>query len=112
MSRVLKFQQDLLRANPNAPLVHNALAWLLGRTHTDLDQALAHATKAAESCPRSTAILDTLAEVYFQRGETEKAIATIRRCIAIEPESPRHAAALNRFQHSSPDTDPPPEEMF
>jgi tetratricopeptide (TPR) repeat protein len=112
VQRVLAYQEKLLETYPESPLIHNSIAWLLGRTRTDLDRALVHAKKAAEKSPRSTAILDTLAEVHFQRGERELAIEAMGRCLKLEPENQRHRRAMDRYRTKGPETEPPPEEMF
>ena len=52
-------------------------------------------------------ILDTLAETYFQLGQKDQAIATIRACIDLEPTNDRHKAQLKRFEQGSPDSPPP-----
>lgn len=53
----------------------------------DLDLALLAATKAAElSAEKDGAILDTLARVYFCKGDTAKAIEWQKKAIASAPE--------------------------
>jgi Flp pilus assembly protein TadD len=80
---------------------------MLARCRLKLDIALTHARQAAQIQPNNPAILDTLAETHFQRGEKDKAITTIRQCIDLEPDNARHKAQLKRFEQSSPDSPPP-----
>lgn len=108
-NEALAFHEKLLEAYPNCASEHNAIAWLLARCRRDLDRALAEAQKAVDLEPQSTAILDTLAEVHFQRNEKEKAIAAMQKCIELEPQASRHKAAIKRFEESTPETPPPPE---
>jgi tetratricopeptide (TPR) repeat protein len=82
---------------PESGPAHNLVAWFQGRCRRDLDDALAHAKKAAELEPASTAILDTLAEVHFQRGEIDPALELVHRCIKTEPGNPHHRKNLERF---------------
>ena len=44
---------------------HNQLAWIVGNTTGDMNEALEHALRAVELSPESGAYLDTLAHVYF-----------------------------------------------
>jgi len=76
---------------------HNQLAWAAAKCRRELDEALKHARRAVELEPDNTASLDTLAETHYQRGEYEKAIETINKCMELEPKDPHHAAQLERF---------------
>jgi tetratricopeptide (TPR) repeat protein len=107
VERALQCQDSILASYPKAALSHNSAAWMLARCRLKLDVALAHAQKAVELEPNSSAILDTLAETYFQLGQKDKAIATIRTCIEQEPANDRHKAQLKRFEQGSPDSPPP-----
>jgi len=107
VNRALQRQETILAAFPNSALIHNSAAWLLARCRLKLDIALPHAQKAVELDPTSPALLDTLAETWFQLGQKDKAISIMRTCIDLEPSSERHKAQLKRFQQSSPDSVPP-----
>jgi len=107
--RIRAFHETLLQKYPNCTSAHNSVAWLLARCRIDLDAALRHAQQAADLEPDNCAILDTLAEVYFQRGQKKEAVAAIRRCAELQPHVQRHRQALKRFLESTPDSPPPPE---
>jgi tetratricopeptide (TPR) repeat protein len=93
---------------PGSAMSHNNLAWLLARCGKDLDGALEHAQKGVELDPRNTAIIDTLAEVHFQRGEKAKAVEAMRWCMELEPRNWRHKLALKRIEGGLVESDPPP----
>lgn len=99
----------LLERYPRCAHLHNELAWMLVVCRRDLNKALEHAKLGVELAPKNTAIIDTLAEVYFQLGRKDEAMATIRRCIELQPTTKRHRLVLERFEKSGPQT-PPPEE--
>ena len=107
VERTLKLQQSILAGFPNSALIHNSTAWMLARCRLKLDVALVHAQQAAQLQPQNPAILDTLAEAYFQLGQKDKAIATIRVCIELEPNNPHPKSQLHRFEQGSPDSPPP-----
>jgi tetratricopeptide (TPR) repeat protein len=81
---------------------HNNLAWLLSRTGKKLDQALEHATTATGIEPDNGAFLDTLAEVHFQRGDREKAIAASEKAIEFLGFDAQLQFQLNRFKTGKP----------
>lgn len=110
-ARMVAENKKLLEKFPQSPWVMNGLAWLQCRLRRDLPEALDYATKASAASPRDTAILDTLAEVQFQLGRKDEAIESIRKCIAIQPQYPRHRMCLERFEKQTPQTEPPPEEL-
>ncbi|HEV8379345.1 MAG TPA: hypothetical protein VGP99_10885 [Tepidisphaeraceae bacterium] len=107
VERTLQRQQSILATYPKAALIHNSAAWMLARCRLKLDIALAHAQKAVELEPQSAPILDTLAEIYFQLGQKDKAAAAIRTCIDLEPTVDRHKVQLKRFEQGSVDSPPP-----
>jgi tetratricopeptide (TPR) repeat protein len=108
-NRVLALNRKLSAAYPRSVYLHNTIAWLLVRCRRNLDEALEHARKGVELDESNVAVIDTLAEAYFQCNEKDKAIQTIKKCIDLEPAAPRHKLALKRFEQSTPDTPPPPE---
>lgn len=78
----------------------NQLAWLVGNTKGNLDQALNWAKRAVELHPENGAYWDTLAHVYYHRGEWEKAIEAQTRAVALEPGSAFLARQLELFQQT------------
>lgn len=80
----------------------NALAWYCATHDLFLKESLEAALRAVEVQPKDFAILDTLAEVYFRMGETEAAIATAERALALEPEDPYLKGQLGRFRGVAP----------
>lgn len=109
IERALGHYQQLISSWPHSAELHNKAAWLLARCRWRLDEALAHARRAVELSPRNCAAIDTLAEVHFQLGNRDDAIAAIRRCIELEPGQKRHRVALERIEKLGPESPPPPE---
>ena len=87
--------------NPGSARAWNNLAWLRAKTKTSMDEALAAAKRAIEIDDGRAGYQDTLAEVYFVRGEYPLAMRAIRRALEIEPGSDYYTKQLQRFQDAS-----------
>ena len=59
---------------PEGHNAHNGAAWVASRAACDLKEAEGWVAKALEGQPRSSAYLDTKAEVFFAQGNREKAL--------------------------------------
>jgi tetratricopeptide (TPR) repeat protein len=94
---------------PRGAQIHNNLAWLAVRCRRQLDLALEHARKAVELAPETSGYFDTLAETYFQRGDKDKAIETMKKCIALEPKRDYYQRQLKRMEAGDPRVEPPAE---
>jgi tetratricopeptide (TPR) repeat protein len=105
--RTLALRQQMCTDYPRGAWVHNNLAWLSACCHRNLDAALEHARKAVELDPETIGYLDTLAEVHFQRGESDKAIELMRQCRAREPKNEYFQKQLQRFEAGDRGTEPP-----
>lgn len=76
----------------------NALAWSCATADMYLDESLQAAKRAADLEPENTAILDTLAEVFFRLGRKMEAIEVIDRAIKIDPSDTYLKGQRDRFQ--------------
>jgi len=86
---------------PDSVIPLNNLAWALAKTKTSLDEALVCAKRANELAPDAPLILDTLAEVYSAKGEKEKAAETLKRAVALDPQSEYLNSRLKEIQSGS-----------
>ena len=83
---------------------------LLARCRRQLDDALPHAQRAVELAPNVAPYWDTLAEVHFQRGEKEKAVEVMRKCLAMPSDrSAYFRQQLRRFEKGDPRSEPSSE---
>jgi tetratricopeptide (TPR) repeat protein len=83
---------------PDSELAHNLLAWTEAKCRRNLDDALKHGLRAVELQPRSASSIDTLAEVYFERGDIDAAIVQMNKCVELEPNVARHREQIERFK--------------
>ena len=96
------------------PTLLNNLAWILATgedpAREELDVALRLARRAVADTGRSQPnILDTLAEVHFQRGEREDAVLVIEEAMALDPDEPYYRGQRDRFLgRRDPDDRPDP----
>jgi tetratricopeptide (TPR) repeat protein len=98
------------REYPACADAHNQLAWLSARCRRRLDEALIHSQKAVELSPLVPSYRDTLAEVYFQRGDTAKAIELMKTCLKMPSANVGfYRQQLARFEKGDPKSEPAEE---
>jgi len=98
-----------IQASPDEPSDYNQLAWLVGNTEGDFDEALKSAHKAVEMSPDSGAYYDTLAHVYFGMGDYQNAVKYQSRAAELEPHSKLIAKQLRVFRAKLEQTTNKPE---
>jgi tetratricopeptide (TPR) repeat protein len=96
--RALNVHKKVIEEFPESATYLNNGAWLCARCQRELDQALTLAQKAVELVPDEAAYRDTLAEVYFQRGDREAAVAAAQKCVDFAPANKMFAARLAHFR--------------
>jgi tetratricopeptide (TPR) repeat protein len=84
--------------DPKSPLPCNELAWLVCNTQGDLDEALRASQKSLELSPNNSAFLDTLAHVYFAKGDLQSAVKYQTMAVEREPHSGLLNSELKRFR--------------
>jgi tetratricopeptide (TPR) repeat protein len=107
--RAANAYEELCKNHPASAFAHNSAAWLAACCRRDLEAALAHAQKATQLSPKYAGYRDTLAEVYFQRGDKAKAIALMKECQTMEPKNQYFVKQLQRFEAGDASIPPPPE---
>lgn len=100
-ARAAEAYRRATQLNPASARAWNNLAWLLAKTKTSLDEALAAAKRAVEVDDTRAGYLDTLAEVYFARGDVDDAIATEDKARSLEPDDGYLEKQYERFLQAS-----------
>jgi tetratricopeptide (TPR) repeat protein len=104
-AKVWSVHDGLCKDYPKSAWAHNNLAWLAVRCRRNLDEALKNAQLAVELAPDHAGYLDTLAEVYFQKGDKEKALELATKCIKIDPTNGYFQRQLKRIAAGDPSVD-------
>jgi tetratricopeptide (TPR) repeat protein len=108
-TRCRMLHEALCRDYPKSAREHNSVAWLSACCRRELGQGQDHAEKAAALAPQSAGYLDTLGEVYFQRGDKAKALAAARRCAELEPKVEYYKRQVKRIEAGDPKAPLPPQ---
>jgi tetratricopeptide (TPR) repeat protein len=90
-----------IEENPDDPSnsdPYNQLAWLVGNTEGDQDEALRCSLRSLELQPETAGYLDTLGRCYYTRGELENAVKTQRRAVELDPHSGLIRKQLELFE--------------
>jgi len=77
-NQAIQLFSEVLKRNPSHAPTYDYLAWVCAINNYELDQALSFANRAIELADDSlnrSYFFDTLAEVYFRRGELDQAVA-------------------------------------
>ena len=91
LADTLPWYERALKADPNAAVAANNLAWLYAEGHGgNLDLALKLAQTAAEQLPDNAEISDTLGWVYYRKGLAALAIAPLARSVELSPQNPMY----------------------
>jgi tetratricopeptide (TPR) repeat protein len=77
--------ETVIRRFPKADNVRNTAAWFASRAVRELEAAEKHVRVALELRPRQSAFLDTLAEIYFARGQRSRALNLSNQAINYMP---------------------------
>jgi tetratricopeptide (TPR) repeat protein len=87
-------QQTMIAAEPDNPSPYNQYAWLIGNTEGDLDEAIRCSQKSLDLLQQMPEMkinqggyCDTLAHVYFSKGDLENAVKQEAHAAELDPYS-------------------------
>ncbi len=95
-----------IQENDDSPLGYNQLAWLIGNTEGDYQEALRCSQKSLELRPNTAAYLDTLGRCYFAVGDLDNAIKSQLQAIKLEPHSGLMQRQLKQFEKAKAEKKP------
>ena len=108
--RAMAAHQRVLADFPESPTFLNNAAWIAARGQRQLDAALDLAQRAVKVAPHEASYHDTLAEVHFQRGDREPAVAAAQKAAELSPHNKLFAKRLKHFQEDPVKTLDAPNE--
>jgi tetratricopeptide (TPR) repeat protein len=80
--------QQVLHNQPDNPIALNNLAFIMAEEGTDLDQALAYATRAKQRVPQDPNVSDTLGLIYIKKSMSDEAVRLFTDLVAHQPKNP------------------------
>ena len=80
----------------------NRLAWLYAKKSVNLQKALELSSKTLEVFPNRPEFIDTLSEIFYVQGETEKAVEKIQEAIKLMPNNAYYKQQLWKFKNIKP----------
>jgi tetratricopeptide (TPR) repeat protein/cytoskeletal protein CcmA (bactofilin family) len=86
--------------------IMNRLAWLYAKKSIKLKKAFELSTQTLKAFPKRPEFIDTLSEIHYVRGETEKAMAKIQEAIKLQPNNPYYKQQLWKFKNVKPKSAP------
>ena len=105
IAKAVEQSRNIIEEIPDDPMAYNQLAWLVGNTEGDFDEAIALSQKSIElkraNEPSSVGgYLDTLAHCYYGKGDYEHAVSTQEEAAKLEPHSQAIARQLKVFKEA------------
>jgi tetratricopeptide (TPR) repeat protein len=101
---LIKKAADTLRtqiaANPDKSLYYNQLAWLIGNTEGDFEEALKCSRKSLELEPGAGGYYDTLGRVYYGKGDYANAVKYQTKAARLDPHSGLIRKQLELFKQA------------
>ena len=80
----------------------NRLAWLYAKKIVKLQKAFELSSKTLKAFPNRPEFIDTLSEIFYVQGETEKAVEKIQEAIKLMPDNPYYKQQLWKFKNIRP----------
>ena len=84
----VKSMQKALELNPNHSNAHNFIGYIYSVRGENLDKALDHLTKALAIQPKNGYFLDSLGWIYYQKGDSKRALAEMKRALVYTSPDP------------------------
>lgn len=100
-----KHYEQALNVNPRAAIPANNLAWLMAEGGENLDMALQLAQAAKAELPDRAEVNDTLGWIYYRKGLSTLAIASLKQSVAADPKEPVYTYHLGLAYAKNGDKD-------
>ena len=88
-----------LNYEPESPALKNFLGYLYADLNRNLDEAYTLISEALKAEPDNYAYIDSMAWVYYRKGDIKKAHEWMQKAIAVNPDDPeliKHMEEIER----------------
>jgi Tfp pilus assembly protein PilF len=75
--------KEILKLQPNAPLVLNNLAWIAGQLKDP--KALEYAEQANKLLPNTPSMMDTLGWLLVEQGDVTRGVGLLQKAVELSP---------------------------
>ncbi|MDH5543267.1 MAG: tetratricopeptide repeat protein [Nitrospinota bacterium] len=99
-SRSIYYCNKILELDPDFTPALNRLAWALAMEMKDLDIAEKRSIDSMKYDSNLPDYIDTLAEIYFRKGEYDKAIENVLRAMKLNPGNAWFLSQLKKFREA------------
>ena len=90
--------REQIAEEPDTASTYNQLAWLIGNTEGDFDQAIKMSLTSLDLKPDDAGYYDTLAHVYAAKGDLKNAIKYETKAAKLEPHTEAIRVQLEEFR--------------
>jgi tetratricopeptide (TPR) repeat protein len=91
-----------LELDNNNFITMNRLAWLYAKKKIKLKKAFELSNQTLKAYPKRDEFIDTLSEILYVQGKTEKAMAKIQEAIMLVPNNSYYKQQLWKFKNVKP----------
>jgi tetratricopeptide (TPR) repeat protein len=96
-----QMREQIADSPDDSATLRNQIAWLIGNTEGDYDEAIKHSQISIEQSPDIGGYYDTLARCYYAKGDCENAVKNQTKAAEMEPHSGLIAGQLRLFQKAA-----------
>jgi tetratricopeptide (TPR) repeat protein len=95
----ITYCENALKLKPEIHEYMNRLAWLYAKKQIKLAKALDLSSETVKTFPKRAGYIDTLSEVYYALGKTDKAIVKIKEALKLVPNDPYYKQQLWKYRN-------------
>lgn len=95
--QIAEYYTQILGRYPDSPLHNNNYAWACATAKRRMEYARYHAELAVQLRPANSSYLDTLAEILFLEGDSQRARQLSQQCLQIQPTKRHYQTQFLRF---------------
>jgi tetratricopeptide (TPR) repeat protein len=99
--RAKYYCNKILGLDPAYAPALNRLAWILAIEMKDLDKAEKYSIASMQFDKALPDYKDTLAEIYFRKGDVNNALKTIKQALKLKPRSAWYKSQLKKFSNAN-----------